>query len=89
LELVHATPDRWVAHSWPYSTMLDLAAGILPAIAFIWLGLLVYLIFPEYFTSTPSPKPMKQEVYAQAIGGPSESKRRSGIDPRPPVAIGS
>jgi hypothetical protein len=44
LELVHATPDRWVAHSWPYSTMLDLAGGILPAIAFIWLGLLVYLI---------------------------------------------
>jgi hypothetical protein len=44
LELVHATPDRWVAHAWPYSTMLDLATGILPAIAFIWLGLLVYLI---------------------------------------------
>ena len=44
LKLVHATPDRWVAHAWPYSTMLDLAGGILPAIAFIWLGLLVYLI---------------------------------------------
>jgi hypothetical protein len=44
LKSVHATPDRWVAHAWPYSTMLDLAGGILPAIAFIWLGLLVYLI---------------------------------------------
>jgi hypothetical protein len=43
-ELIHATPHRWVAHAWPYSTMLDLAGGILPVIAFIWLGLLVYLI---------------------------------------------
>jgi hypothetical protein len=43
-KLVHAMPDRWVAHAWPYSTMLDLADGILPAITFIWLGLLVYLI---------------------------------------------
>jgi hypothetical protein len=41
LKLMHATPDRWVAHAWPYSTMLDLADGILPAVAFIWLGLLV------------------------------------------------
>jgi hypothetical protein len=42
--LVHQAPDRWVALSWPYSTMLDLAAGILPAVTFVWLGLFVYLL---------------------------------------------
>lgn len=42
--LVHPAPDRWVALGWPYSTMLDLAAGILPAVTFVWLGFLVYLL---------------------------------------------
>ena len=42
--LVHPAPDRWVALRWPYSTMLDLAAGILPAVTFVWLGLFVYLL---------------------------------------------
>jgi non-heme chloroperoxidase len=36
--------DRWVGLGWPYSTVMDLADGILPAITFVWLGLLVYLI---------------------------------------------
>jgi hypothetical protein len=42
--LVHPAPDRWVALGWPYSTMLDFADGILPAVTFVWLGLLVYLL---------------------------------------------
>ena len=37
-------PDQWVTLGWPYSTMLYLAEGILPAITFVWLGLLVYLL---------------------------------------------
>lgn len=37
-------PDQWVTLSWPYSTMLYLAEGILPAVTFVWLGLLVYLL---------------------------------------------
>jgi hypothetical protein len=42
--LVHPAPGRWAALGWPYSTMLDLADGILPAVTFVWLGLLVYLL---------------------------------------------
>jgi hypothetical protein len=42
--LVHPEPGRRVALGWPYSTMLDLADGILPAVTFVWLGLLVYLL---------------------------------------------
>jgi hypothetical protein len=42
--LVHQSPGRWVALGWPYSTMLDLADGILPAVTFVWLGVLVYLL---------------------------------------------
>jgi hypothetical protein len=37
-------PDQWVTLGWPYSTMLYLAEGIIPAITFVWLGLLVYLL---------------------------------------------
>jgi hypothetical protein len=42
--LVHAAPGRWVALGWPYSTMRNLADGILPAVTFVWVGLLVYLL---------------------------------------------
>jgi hypothetical protein len=41
---IHQTPDQWVTLGWPYSTMMDLAEGILPAVTFVWLGLLVYLL---------------------------------------------
>jgi len=37
-------PDHWVTLGWPYSTMLYLAGGILPAVTFVWFGLLVYLL---------------------------------------------
>ena len=37
-------PDQWVTLGWPYSTMLYLAEGVLPALTFVWLGLLVYLL---------------------------------------------
>jgi hypothetical protein len=50
-KLIHATPDRWIAHGWPYSTILALADGILPAITFIWLGLLMYLLLRSTETS--------------------------------------
>ena len=42
--LLHPAPGRWVALGWPYSTMLDLADGILPAVTFVWLGLVIYLL---------------------------------------------
>jgi hypothetical protein len=42
--LVHPVPSRWAALGWPYSTMLDLANGILPAVTFVWLGLVIYLL---------------------------------------------
>jgi hypothetical protein len=42
--LVHPAPSRWAAIGWPYSTMLDLANGILPAVTFVWLGLVIYLL---------------------------------------------
>jgi len=41
--LFRVVPDRWIGLGWPYSTVMDLSDGILPAITFVWLGLLVYL----------------------------------------------
>lgn len=37
-------PDQWVPLGWPYSSMIYLAEGILPAVTFVWLGLLAYLL---------------------------------------------
>jgi hypothetical protein len=53
--LIYVMPDRWRALSWPYSAILDLANGILPAAAFIWVGLLLYLMSSSKRVCKPSP----------------------------------
>jgi len=46
--LVYATPDRWRALAWPYSSLMELCIGVVPAVTFVWLGFLVYLLLrPE------------------------------------------
>jgi hypothetical protein len=42
--LPQTLPQRWAALDWPYSGTLALLCGVTPAVTFIWLGLLVYLI---------------------------------------------
>jgi hypothetical protein len=44
--LFHAAPDRWAALSWPSSALLELGFGygIVPALTFVWMGILVYLL---------------------------------------------
>jgi non-heme chloroperoxidase len=43
IALWSASPDRW-GLVWPYSTLTELAYGFVPAIAFVWLGLAIYLL---------------------------------------------
>jgi len=42
--LAHATFDRWTGLIWPYSALVDLSYGLIPAISFVWLGLIIYLL---------------------------------------------
>ena len=37
------SPDKW-GQVWPYSTLRELVSGLVPAITFVWLGLLIYLL---------------------------------------------
>jgi non-heme chloroperoxidase len=39
-----ATPDQWTKRPWPYSSLMELSYGIVPAISFVWLGFMVYLM---------------------------------------------
>lgn len=41
--LPHAVPDKWLALSWPSPALLELGCGLVPALTFIWIGMLVYL----------------------------------------------
>ena len=46
--LSQASADRWISLPWPYSSCAEIASGVAPAITFVWLGLLLYLIaFPH------------------------------------------
>jgi hypothetical protein len=35
--------EHWAAMDWPYNLSLELGSGMLPAVSFLWLGLLVYM----------------------------------------------
>lgn len=43
--LPHALPNQWLALSWPQPEMLELSCGMVPALTFIWLGYLLFLVF--------------------------------------------
>lgn len=51
----HAVPEQWLALSWPWTTVLELACGIVPAITFIWIGFLVFLVFRKDVIAQLSP----------------------------------
>jgi non-heme chloroperoxidase len=40
----HALPDRWFLLAWPYSSLAQIGYGVVPGIAFVWLGFMVYLL---------------------------------------------
>jgi len=42
--ILDARPEHWHALAWPYSALLELGFGIVPAVTFVWLGFLVYLV---------------------------------------------
>lgn len=42
--LPHAVPEQWLTLSWPYPPLLELACGAIPALTFIWIGLLLFLV---------------------------------------------
>ncbi|HEX4577757.1 MAG TPA: alpha/beta fold hydrolase, partial [Edaphobacter sp.] len=42
--LIHATPDRWPLLAWPYSSLAEICYGVVPGVAFVWLGFMVYLL---------------------------------------------
>jgi hypothetical protein len=37
-------PESWQALAWPRPALIELACGVLPAVAFVWLGILLYLV---------------------------------------------
>jgi hypothetical protein len=48
--LAHTMPNDWGAPPWPWSSLLPLGYGMVPAIVFVWLGFLVYVLsLPEIF----------------------------------------
>ena len=52
INLTHILPQRWAAIDLPYSTGLHGIAEIIPAILFVWLGLLLYFTLrPETFSN--------------------------------------
>jgi len=48
--LAHTLFVRWATTDWPLSTSLGVVGQIVPAIAFVWLGLFIYLeLFRRYY----------------------------------------
>jgi hypothetical protein len=39
-----AMPAKWPESAWPYSALLPLSYGMMPALTFVWTGALVYLL---------------------------------------------
>jgi hypothetical protein len=37
-------PERWLALPWPRPALLELGYGVVPAVSFVWLGVLMYLL---------------------------------------------
>ena len=52
--LTHTMLVRWTTTDWPLSTSLEVVGQIIPAIAFVWLGLLAYLLLCTAGTHKPS-----------------------------------
>jgi D-alanyl-D-alanine carboxypeptidase len=42
--LAHAMPRSWCAAAWPWSSVLELGYGLVPAVTFVWVGFLAYLL---------------------------------------------
>lgn len=42
--LPHALPSQWLALSWPQPEVLELSCGMIPALTFIWMGYLFFLV---------------------------------------------
>lgn len=42
--LIPATPDRLPLLAWPYSALAQIGYGVVPGVAFVWLGFMVYLL---------------------------------------------
>lgn len=42
--LAHAMPRAGFSLAWPYSALLPLCCGLIPAVTFVWLGFLVYVL---------------------------------------------
>jgi hypothetical protein len=60
--LTQVAPDRWATLEWPYSSSLQIVNGVIPAVTFVWLGLLVYLISRARAASGLSPFRLVQSL---------------------------
>jgi hypothetical protein len=49
---INAAPDRWSLLAWPYSALAEIGYGVVPGVAFVWLGLMVYLLLRREATGT-------------------------------------
>ena len=50
-----AVPQRWLALPWPRPALLELGYGVVPAVSFVWLGVLIYLLVRRDATALISP----------------------------------
>jgi pimeloyl-ACP methyl ester carboxylesterase len=48
--LIHAAPDRWPLLAWPYSSLAEIGYGVVPGVAFVWLGFVIYLLLRREWT---------------------------------------
>jgi len=47
---INETHDRWSLLAWPYSALAEISYGVMPGVAFVWFGLLVYLLLRREVT---------------------------------------
>jgi pimeloyl-ACP methyl ester carboxylesterase len=47
---MNATPDRWPLLAWPYSSLAQICYGVVPGVAFVWVGFMVYLLLRREVT---------------------------------------
>jgi hypothetical protein len=60
-----AVPEPWLTLAWPRPALLELAYGVAPAVSFVWLGVLTYLVVRRDAVRRLTP--------ARALGGLSAS----------------
>jgi hypothetical protein len=41
--LTHVDPARYATLAWPFSSCMEIVNGVIPAVTFIWLGLMLYI----------------------------------------------